>query len=308
METFLALNEILVGLSVVIAAVSNYLIVNKLWSRRTKRDVAESISISAALLGLATGLPFLIEFVFVDRNWAAAGKAGIGIVTGLVFVMVGAGLWVREFRGQTFLQLFTRALNLERKESADLLKALVQPAGADQLIRVFEAMASVDRHVDAREIEMIRAFAHHWHLDPPNLTEGEVAHDGDVVGLRRSVEDYLKVSPPADQAMELLDVLRIFVKADGKVTHEEELVLDEITGMIAEYVSAGGAQGMHEVVIVPQNDRQMEAVLALLPGITAKTMRGGTVYSVGRYFSPRYADVVCDKYISLGLFTTRVEA
>jgi len=308
METFLALNEGLVGLSVVIAAVSNYLIINKLWSRRMKRDVAESISISAALLGLATGLPFLIEFVLVDRNWAAAGKAGIGIVTGLVFVMVGAGLFVTEFRGQTFLHLFTRALNLERKESADLLKALVQPAGADQLIRVFEAMASVDRHVDAREIEMIRAFARHWHVDPPMLKEGAVDHDGDVVGLRRSVEDYLKVSPPADQAMELLDVLRIFVRADGKVSREEELVLDEITGMITGYVSDAGEEGLHEVVIVPQNDRQMEAVLALLPGIKAKTMRGGTVYSVGRYFSPRYADVVCEKYISLGLFTTRVEA
>lgn len=307
METFLALNEILVGLSVGIAAVSSYLIINKLWSRRMKRDVAESISISAALLGLATGFPFLIEFVFVDRNWAAAAKAGVGILTGLVFVMVGTGLWVSEFRGQTFLQLFKRALNLERKESADLLKFLIQPAGADQLIRVFEAMASVDRHVDAREIEMIREFARRWRLDPPNLTEGAVAHDGDVIGLRRSVENYLKVSPPADQASELLDVLRIFVMADGTVSREEELVLEEITGMIAGFVSVGGEEGMHEVVIVPQNDKQMDAVLELFPGITTKAMRGGVVYSVGRFFSPRYADVVCEKYISLGLFTTRVE-
>jgi hypothetical protein len=60
-------------------------------------------------------------------------------------------------------------------------------------------------------------------------------------------EDYLKVSPPTDQASELLDVLRIFVMADG------------------------------------------------------------TAYCVGRYLFPRYADVMCDKYISLGLFTARVE-
>jgi hypothetical protein len=307
METFLALNEFLVELSVVIAAISNYLIINKLWSRRARRDVAESISISAALLGLATGFPFLVEFVLVHQNWAAASKTGIGILTGLVFVMVGAGLWVSELRGQTFLQLFTRALNLERKESANLLKSLLQPAGAHHLIRVFEAMASVDRHVDAREIEMIRGFARHWRLDPPALTEGAVEHDGDVIGLRRSVEDYLKVSPPADQAAELLDVLRVFVRADGHVSHEEELVLEEITGMITGYVSAADDEGLHEVIIVPQSDRQMDAVLALLPGITAKTMRGGTVYSVGRFFSARYADVVCDKYISLGLFTARVE-
>ncbi len=102
-----------------------------------------------------------------------------------------AGCWVGEYRGQSFFRLFARALHLERRESADLLKSLVQPAGAEQLIRVFEAMA---------------------------------------------------------------------------------------------------------------------AVMSLFPGSEAKAMRGGTVYSVGRFVSPRYADVVCDKYISLGLFTARVEA
>lgn len=308
METFLALNEVLVGLSVAIAAVSNYLIINKLWSRRMKKDVAESISISAALLGLATGFPFLIQFVLVDQNWAAAGKAGIGILTGVVFVTVGAGLWVTEYRGQGFLRLFARALNLERKESVDLLKALVQPAGAKQLIKVFEAMAGVDKHVDAREIEMIQQFAKRWHVDAPDIEEGSAEHAGDVVALRGSVVDYLKVSPPADQATELLDVLNIFVRADDEVTAEEELVLEEITGMITEYVSDTGDGGAHEVVIVPQNDDQMAAVMSLFPGLEAKTMRGGTVYSVGRFFSARYADVVCDKYISLGLFTARVEA
>ena len=45
MEAFLALNEVLLGLSLITAAVSNYLIINKLWSRRMKKDVAESISI-----------------------------------------------------------------------------------------------------------------------------------------------------------------------------------------------------------------------------------------------------------------------
>lgn len=309
METFLALNEFLVGISVVIAAVSNYLIINKLWSRRMKKDVAESISISAALLGLATAFPFFIEFVLVDQNWAAASKQAIGILTGFVFVTVGSGIWVTEFRGQGFFRLFGRALNLERQESADLLKALVQPAGAQELIRVFEAMASVDKHVDAREIKIIEDFAKRWHVTPPALEEGAASggHHGDVLALRRSVEDYLQVSPPDDQAMELLDVLHIFVQADGRITSEEEMVLEEITGMISGYVSPEGGGGLFEVVIVPQNEEQRTAATALFPGIEPKPMRGGVVYSVGHYFSPRYADVVCDKYIALGLFTTRVD-
>lgn len=306
--SFLGFIEVLAGASVVIAAVSNYLIINKLWSRRMKKDVAESISISAALLGLATGFPFLVQFIVVDQNWAAAGKAIIGVVTGVVFVLVGAGIWVPEFRGEGFLKLFARALKLEGSESADLVKSLVQPKGAEELMAVFAAMARVDKHVDAREIALIEEFAHRWHIDAPDLTEGSAEHHGDVIHLRTTVEEYLRIAPPPDQATELLDVLRLFVQADGEVSPEEELMLEEITGMIGEYVDKGGAGAGHEVVIVPQNDEQMTAVTTLFPGIVPTTMRGGTVYSVGKFFSPRYAEAVCERYIALGLFTTRVEA
>jgi hypothetical protein len=309
METFLALNGVLTGFAVVIAAVSNYLIINKLWTRRTKKDVAESISISAALLGLATGLPFFIEFVLVEPlQWAAAGKAAIGIGTGVVFVLVGSGLWVAENRGQGFFKLFTSALHLEGKESGDLVKVLVQPTGAKELIEVFEAMAAVDKHIDAREIEMIEEFAHRWRVEPPSLTEGATG-SGDIVTLRRSVEAYLAISPPPEQAEELLDVLHLFVQADAKVSPEEELVLEELAGMITQYVTGKvGEHDMFEVVIVPQNDEQLSAVQSILPGVVAKPARGGMVFSAGRFFSSRYAEAVCEKYIALGLFTARVDA
>jgi hypothetical protein len=65
------------------------------------------------------------------------------------------------------------ALKLEGRESADLLKSLVQPTGAAQLIAFFEAMASVDKHIDAREIDMIEQFARRWRVDPLQLQEGE---------------------------------------------------------------------------------------------------------------------------------------
>jgi len=199
-------------------------------------------------------------------------------------------------------------LNLERKESADLVKALVQPHNADQLIQVFHAMAMVAKHVDAREIEMIEGFAKRWRVEPPKLEEGAVELSGDVIALRQAVSEYLAESPPVEQATELLDVLHIFVKADGVVSAEEELVLEEVTGMVAGYAAAEEDSGMHEVIIVPQNDEQMNAVRSLFPGMEPKTMRGGTVFSVGRFFSPKYADVVCERYEALGFFITRVEA
>jgi putative flippase GtrA len=308
MTPFVRFIEFLVAISVGISAVSNYLIVNKLWTRKNRREVAESVSISAALLGLATGVPFFIEFTLVSRNLPSAIKTVIGIATGTVFVLVGTGIWVAENRGTGFVRLFIRALKLEKKESADLIKALAQPHGARELMAVFHAMALVDKHVDERELEMIRLFAQRWRVQLPDLLVGHHEGGGDLIQLRRSVEEYLAVSPPAEQAQELLDVLHLFVQADEQVTHDEELVLEEIEGMIREYVGGGeSAADMHEVVIVPQDESQLEAVRALLPGVEPKIVRGGRVFSVGRFFSPRYADMVSEKYINLGLFTARVQ-
>lgn len=308
MELFLRLIEALLAMSVLIHLISNYLIINKLWSRRAVKEVAESISIWAALLGLATAVPFLFHNALVLQDPSNTLKTGISIVTGIVFVLISSGLFLTEYRGKGFLRLVMGALKLEGRESTDLLKALVQPTGAKELILVFEAMASVDKHIDAREIEMIKQFAHRWKVDPPDLVEGEAKGKGDVVEIRRSVERYLAIRPPAEQAQELLDVLHLFVQADAKVTAEEELVLEELTGMISQYVSGTvGDRSMFEVVIVPQSDEQQGAVKELLPGVEPKVARGGTVFSAGHFFSSRYAEAVCEKYIALGLFTTRVD-
>ena len=63
---------------------------------------------------------------------------------------------------------------------------------------------------------------------------------------------------------------------------------------------------VHEVLIVPQSEAQFDAVRSLLPGREEKVLRGGKVFSAGTYLSPRYAELVCEKYIALGLFATQV--
>lgn len=121
MSAFLGLIEFLVAIGIVITLVSNYLIINKLWKRRMLREVTESVSLGAALLGLFNAIPFL----------------------------------------------FLRALKLERKESGELIKQLVQPRGAEQILRILHQLASVDGQVDEREAAMIAQFAQEWRLPVP---------------------------------------------------------------------------------------------------------------------------------------------
>src|SRR5690606_21297289 len=138
--------------------VTNYLIINKLWKRRMVREVAESVSIVAALLGLFNAIPFLVLFLLIDHSPAGATKMVISIIAAIVFVLVGSGLWVAELRGRGFRHLFQRALKLERRESADLIKQFVQPKGAEQIMWIPLELATVNGTIEQREATMIRAF------------------------------------------------------------------------------------------------------------------------------------------------------
>jgi hypothetical protein len=300
---FLKFVEFLVAIGIVIALVTNYLIIHKLWKRRMVKEVAESVSIAAALLALFNGIPFLIMFLLINPNLAAATKTAIGIITAIVFVLIGSGLWVAELRRRGFRSLFLRALKLERKESADLLKQLVQPKGAAQILRVLHQLAMVDGHLDEREAELIRQFAREWRLEDPSA--GADDRPADLITLRKSINDYLNLHPPAKQVGHLRDVLQAMVESDARVTWQESVALEEIDGMLLKYMSGEDEHPeMHEVLIVPQSDAQVEAVRTLLPGRDEKRLRGGRVFSAGEYFSQRYAEYVCQKYIGLGLFST----
>jgi hypothetical protein len=308
MKTFLLLLEFLLAIGVLVALVSNYLIINKLWKRRAIREVAESISIGAALLGLATSFPFFVQFVLIDQNLAAAAKALIGIATGIVFVLVGSGIWVRQNRGLGFWRLFLRALRLERAESTDLLKSLVQPRGAREIVEILQRLAAIDKEIDEREIALLREFAEGWRVELPEMTAGRDETGGDLIALRKAVQDYVGLEPPSEQALQLIDVLELFARVDTQVSHEEDIALEETKAILQVYVSDGEEQPVtFEVLIVPQNDQQIQAVREILPGLEMEERRGGRVFSVGHFFSARYADVVCGRYIDLGLFTARVE-
>lgn len=324
MSGFVSFVEFLVAIGVVIAAISNYLIINKLWKRRDKRDVAESISIAAALLGLFTAIPLFVQLAFIAQAPMAAAKTGIGIATGIVFVMIGSGMWVTEYRERGFLSLFLRALNLERREVGHLLKEMVRPTGAEEIIEILRTMAALDREVHEEEAALIEEFARRWKIDLEEVSNGggpggdtgpageaglggaSRRSDRGLLAVREEVERYLGLEPPPEQAANLLDLLHVFAGADARVSGEEEVVLEELEGLIGDYLGRGdGRQPIYEVLIVPQNEAQFEAVRALLPG-TQKTVRGGDVFSVGRFFSTRYAEAVSERYVSLGLFAAPI--
>lgn len=204
--------------------------------------------------------------------------------------------------------LMRRFDDLRRQEQLEGMSGerLRDAKGIEELMVVFKAIVYVDGHVDEREVALVKEFADRWNVPMPNFDSPPNTGES-LLAVRDAVAAYLLVTPPTEQASELLDVLQHFVHVDETVTEEEKTVLDEVSAMIIHYVTGSSDEGRHQVVIVPQNKEQTASVPIVAPEAKPEVIRGGMVFVVGCFFSAKYADMVCDQYVSKGFFTTRIE-
>ncbi len=297
--------RIWVRISLLLIIVEAYLTVNKIWIRKHEAVVSESVSVSAQLLALATGLPFVALYVIEGAYEGAVGD-GVFLLVNLVMIMIGIGFWVENRRGLGFWQNLKKSLHLERTEAGVLAKDFFRPVGARQVIRILQELAMIDNELDAREKEFIEAFARKWGIDLAEIG-GLAASDGgrmprNFSHLRELVQDYISLSPPVEQAKQLRDVLTSLAGIDQNVSEDEELILAELLGLIDDYAS-GTTSAKFSVYIAPQTPAQETAIVETMPGLAKERRLGGEVFEVGHYYSRPYADMVCDWYRQTGYLT-----
>jgi len=184
----------------------------------------------------------------------------------------------------------------------------MRPVGARQVIRILHALANIDNQLDERELEFIRSFATKWDIDLDELvmkgSQDQNSSEESFADLRALVSDYVRMSPPTDQASQLRDVLSSLVGIDGNIGAEEELIMQELGGMIDDYV-AGTKSASYLVLIAPQISAQEIALREMLPEQSKENRLGGEVFKVGRYYSMDYADMVCGWYRDTGYLTIK---
>ena len=286
-----------------------YLKLNKVWKRRGIAEVANSISIVAALLGFAVGFPFLLNSLFISGDYPAAGKSVLGLGMAVMMTLISMGYFVDENRGKGFFRLLLDALGAEKSESTDLLSAMIRPHGANKIIEILTQLAAIDDDIAQEEIDLINEFAERWRINIPEIKVGKPEQITNLVELKALVQSYLDEKPDVEVAQNLVDLINMMAEADDEVTDEEAMAVGEFTGMIAHYVSQeeGGSIDAFEVVIVPQNEQQSGAVKELIPNIDSVKKQGGEIFIVGTFYSEEYANAVCGKYIALGLFTNSIK-
>ena len=295
--------------ALVLAAVISYLKVNKIWARKHHKEVAASVSVAAAFLSLFTILPFMIKFAVVDQDYVAAGRYVISLVVFMVMVTIGIGFWVRRDERQSIWQLVKQSLLTERGELAYLIQSFAKPKEAATIVRILQLVSAVDKNLDERELKVIESVAGPWGIQVSEIMSADLESlDADIETVRNTFLEYLSRKPPKNQASKVFDLVRFLIQADKKVTHEEQLILDEISHVVKGYLDKDyKAAVTYEVLVVPQRSEERNEIAEMIGTHELKERAGGEAYVAGTYFSELFAHEMCKRYRDLHHFST-VEA
>jgi len=282
-----------------------YLKVNKIWKRKHNVEVADSVSIVGNVVYIIPLSFFALNYVFM-AHWQGLIDSMIWITSGIIYVLIGSRLWVQSQRHKSFWTRLKEVLKLERSEVGDLAKSFFRPSSGEIILEILAHFAYIDRNLTVREQEFIQSFVDTWHMKFDWTAHKKLSTAEQPVSFietRDEVERYLKTSPPLKQVAQLIDVLHVLVKIDDSVSAQEELILQEVDGLLHSYVNDSDERTKFAVVIAPQNDDQDSAIAALLPDVKKTEVAGGSGYMIGSFYSQDYADVICNQYRALGFFT-----
>lgn len=308
-ETFKSIISFVAYASLGFTFMEVYLTLNKLWKRKHERKVAESISITGKFIGFFTSSVFVLNFAF-SQHWQGAINSFFWVFAAIIQIFIGAGVWVTGQRKTNFWDLVKRSLKLERKEAADLAKSFFRPSQAHKVIEILSKVAMIDEVLDNSEKEFIQQFAESWniHFDWEEFTR-ENGKDNPITfsELRDSMVEYLYTLPPTDQVSQLGDVLNMLVRIDGVVSEEEELILEELMGLIKQYEEEDPSTVLYSIAVVPQTSEQEKAILKTMPTLRKSQVAGGQAFLIGPFHSQKYAQIVCNKYRMHRCFSVVVE-
>ena len=307
MNTIIPIILVLTQLSVFVTTVQVYLRINKIWKRKHEAEVAASQSITGILLLIGNCVLWIFYYIWVESDMLSIVDTSLYLLESFVFLLISTGLWVRGKNSRNLWQLAKSALKLERKESTYLLKKMFKPSNAEIIISILHQIAMIDDDLDPQERAIIEAFAKEWNIiySVEEMNKNRKEHDSyNFILLRESMINYLATSPPKEQTLQMQSMIEELITADNVVSDQEELIQAELIGLIVEYTTDGkGKNNMYSVLIVPQNIEHHEVVESIIPNTIKVNTSGGVAYSIGSYYSKKYADMVCEQYRKINLFT-----
>jgi len=293
----------LFNLAVVTNAVMLYLNINKIWSRKHEAIVAESVSVGAKTLGISIAVIFLFNFI-VKRDYGSLISYLLFLLSDIIFLLIGIGFWVKKSNKLGIWNRFFRSLNQEKSEVGNLVKALASHQSKRQLLEILNRLAWLDDELHEKEIKCIEIFTEDWNLNIRDIISRQPKERGveKYQYLCQAVREYLKEEPPKEQVELLCDLIKTLIEADDKITQEEELISEEILGILKKYIGQNEIN-VYSIIIHPKTLEQENDILSRLSDAKVEFILGDRALLAGLFHTKRYAEVMGESYRSQGWFT-----
>lgn len=297
--------DLLMRASVAFTAIQVYLQINKIWKRKHEKEVAESQSIAGSILMGLTCILSISYYAIVQKDSTSAYETSIYLFQAITFGLISTGLWVKSDVKLSIWDLIKKAIRLERKEADYLIKKFFKPTNAEIIIGILHQLAMIDDYLDPKEKELIEAFAKEWKIeyDADKMEKSPDDSENNFVRLRNSVSEYLENEPQKEQAAQLRDMMNTLINIDDNVSPEEELINSELMGLIDNYIKGENESKSFDVLVVPQRNEHHDFIQQLLPNAKRYEVAGGIAYSIGSFYSMKYAEMICNQYREVNLFT-----
>jgi hypothetical protein len=293
----------LFNLAVVINAIMIYLNINKLWRTKHEAIVAESISVGAKALGISIAGIFLLNFI-VKKDYGSSISYLLFLISDIIFFLVGIGFWVRQSKNLGIGKRFFRSLKQEKSEVGNLVKAVATHQSQRQLLEILNRLAWLNKELHKKQIKCIEVFTEDWNLNIRYIISRQPKERGveKYQCLCQVVREYLKEEPPKEQVELLCDLIKTLIEAAEKITQEEEIISEEILGILNKYIGKNEIN-VYRIIIHPKTREQENDILSRLSDAKVEFILGDRALLAGFFHTKRYAEVIGESYRDQGWFT-----
>ncbi|WP_202220739.1 hypothetical protein [Okeania sp. KiyG1] len=256
-------------------------------------------------MGLVPDVILALNFL-IDGQWQGLFSYVLFIGFAVMSILIGLKLWVEAERKKGLWTLLKQAFQQDKEEAGNLAKSFLKPSGAKTIIKILGQIALIDEVLEPREKEFVQTFANNWNInfDWDELTSNRAGSNKvNYVKLRQDFSDYLATSPPDKQVSQLKDVITALINVDEEVSEQEQLILGELNGLFSRYLDQHDNLEVYHVVVAPQSDRQEEVIANSFPELSRYSVGEGHAYNNGPFYSKQYAQIICEQYRSLNLFS-----
>lgn len=290
---------------IIFSLIEVYLTLNKLWSRKHIKEVADSISISARATGMIPGGVFTLNYFF-QQQWQGFIDGTIWIFASIIQILIAAGIWVAGNKKFNFITLVKKSLEKETKEIFNLAKSFFHVEGRQKIIDLLAATALTDKVLKDGEKTFVEDLANEWGIEVSwdKLISRFKKEDVSALFLMSlEMHDYLQLNPSKQEVKLLLKLIKRLSDESGFSRPENQFIIDEFGEAFRYYPSTRYPEHFR-VQLVPQEKEQHERLQATGIRMESKYIGSGFTYILGPFFTHAFAERVANEFELLGYFAT----